>query len=38
MTSLSRVAPLVFEGTAKKTAKEISDQLRVAFQKQGWIN
>ncbi len=38
MTPLSRVAPFVFEGTAKKTAKEISDQLRVAFQKQGWIN
>ncbi len=26
------------EGTAKRTAKEIADQLRVAFQKQGWIN
>ncbi len=25
------------EGTAKRTAKEIADQLRVAFQKQGWI-
>jgi hypothetical protein len=26
------------EGTAKRTAKEIADQLRVAFQRQGWIN
>jgi len=25
------------EGSAKKTAKEIADQLKVAFQKQGWI-
>lgn len=25
------------EGTAKRTAKEIGDQLRVAFQRQGWI-
>jgi len=25
------------EGTAKRTAKEIADQLRAAFQKQGWI-
>jgi hypothetical protein len=25
------------EGAAKRTAKEIADQLRVAFQKQGWI-
>jgi hypothetical protein len=25
------------EGAAKRTAKEIGDQLRVAFQKQGWI-
>ncbi len=25
------------EGTAKRTAKEIADQLRGAFQKQGWI-
>jgi len=25
------------EGAAKQTAKEIADQLRVAFQKQGWI-
>jgi hypothetical protein len=25
------------EGAGKRTAKEIADQLRVAFQKQGWI-
>ncbi|HYB40658.1 MAG TPA: hypothetical protein VEL75_02750, partial [Candidatus Methylomirabilis sp.] len=25
------------EGSAERTAKEISDQLRVAFQRQGWI-
>ena len=25
------------EGTAKRTAKEISDQMRLAFQRQGWI-
>ena len=25
------------EGSAKQTAKEIADQLRVAFKKQGWI-
>lgn len=25
------------EGSAKRTAKEIADQLRVAFQRQGWI-
>jgi hypothetical protein len=25
------------EGTAKRTAKQIGDELRVAFQKQGWI-
>ena len=25
------------EGTAKRTVKKISDELRVAFQKQGWI-
>jgi len=25
------------EGTPKRTAKEIADQLRAAFQKQGWI-
>lgn len=25
------------EGEAQRTAKEIADQLRVAFQKQGWI-
>ena len=25
------------EGTAKRTAKKIADELRVAFQKQGWI-
>jgi len=25
------------EGAAKRTAKEIGDQLKVAFQKQGWI-
>jgi uncharacterized protein DUF4410 len=26
------------EGDAKRTAKEIADQLRVAFQRQGWIS
>lgn len=25
------------EGSAKRTAKEIADQLKIAFQKQGWI-
>ena len=25
------------EGSAKRTAKQIGDELRVAFQKQGWI-
>ena len=25
------------EGSAKRTAKKIADQLRVAFQRQGWI-
>ncbi len=25
------------EGSAKRTAEEIGDELRVAFQKQGWI-
>ena len=25
------------EGAAKRTAKEIADQLKIAFQKQGWI-
>jgi hypothetical protein len=25
------------EGSAKRTAKEIADHLRVAFEKQGWI-
>ena len=25
------------EGTAKRTAKKIADELRVAFEKQGWI-
>jgi hypothetical protein len=25
------------KGTAKRTAKKIADELRVAFQKQGWI-
>ena len=24
-------------GTAKRTAKKIGDELRVAFEKQGWI-
>ena len=26
------------EGTAKRTAKEIGDQLRVKFKEQGWIH
>jgi hypothetical protein len=25
------------EGSAKRTAKEIGDELRVAFEKQGWL-
>ncbi len=25
------------EGAAKRTAKEIADQLKIAFRKQGWI-
>jgi hypothetical protein len=35
--SASCQARMMIEGSAKRTAEEIGGQLKVAFQRQGWI-